>query len=110
MVHLLAPPPKADSDFIQQHHDSQFAADGIATLGVSSPQLRLKFWQMQNRALADICADLSIETIAPPAAACDADGFLSREFYARDATHANAAYGELVLQQLEDCALRRASV
>lgn len=103
MVHLLAPPPKRDAAFIQRNHDTHFASEGIASLGVSSPQLRLKFWQMQNRALQEICADLGIETLPPPAAACDVDGFLDQSYFARDATHANAAYGELVLEQLEQC-------
>jgi hypothetical protein len=107
LVHLIAPPPKSDSAYIRRYHDSHFAAEGISSLGVSSPALRLKFWQLQNRALKEICADLDIETIEPPAAACDEEGFLRRHFYARDATHANAAYGELVIEQLEQLRLER---
>lgn len=104
MVHILAPPPKRDTAFIHRYHDSHFASEGISSFGVSSPQLRLKFWRMQNRALREICAPLGVETIEPPDVACDAEGFLDPSYYARDATHANAAYGELVLEQLEQCA------
>jgi hypothetical protein len=101
IVHLLAPPPKRENDYIEEHHDTLFAAAGISSLGVSPPGLRMKFWQLQNRAIEEICVELGIETLAPPRDAADPDGFLKRTFYAGDATHANARYGELVLQQLE---------
>jgi hypothetical protein len=101
VVHLVAPPPKRDSEFIERNHDTHFATEGIADLGVSSAALRMKFWKLQNRALVGICGDLGIEMLEPPAAACDGDGFLAEEYYARDATHANVAYGELVIAQLE---------
>ena len=101
LVHLLAPPPKSDNRYIEQHHDTQFAAAGISSMGVSPPELRMKFWKLQNRAIEEICAKLGIDTLAPPTDAQDPDGFLSRPYYAGDATHANFRYGELVLQQLE---------
>ena len=101
IVHLVAPPPKRENEYIEEHHDTLFAAAGISSLGVSAPGLRMKFWELQNCAIEEICAELGIETLPPPADAADADGFLGRAFYAGDATHANARYGELVLQQLE---------
>lgn len=101
VVHLLAPPPKHKNPFIELYHDTHFAAEGIEKFGVSPPALRMKFWQLQNRVLGEICAELDIEVIAPPAAALDAHGFLDRSCYAGDATHANVKYGELVLADLE---------
>ena len=101
LVHLLAPPPKSDNSYIEQHHDTQFAAAGISNMGVSAPELRMKFWKLQNRAIDEICGKLGIQTIRPPEEAQDPDGFLLRPYYAGDATHANVRYGELVLQQLE---------
>ncbi|MFL6734102.1 MAG: hypothetical protein ACJ8EY_05350 [Sphingomicrobium sp.] len=101
MLHLLAPPPKRDNDFIQRHHDTHFAAQGIGHLGVSSAELRMKFWKLQKLAIGEICAELDIETVEPPKEALDADGYLAPHYYAGDATHANEAYGELVLEQLE---------
>jgi hypothetical protein len=101
IVHLLAPPPKGENEYIEKHHDTLFAAAGISSLGVSPPALRMKFWELQNRAIEEICKELGVQTLAPPADAADPDGFLRRAFYAGDATHANGRYGELVLQQLE---------
>jgi hypothetical protein len=101
MVHLIAPPPKGDNSFIEKYHDTRFAGENIASLGVSQPELRMKFWRLQNRAIRELCAKLGIEVLGPPDDACTADGALAPACYAKDATHANAAYGELVLQQLE---------
>lgn len=101
VAHLLPPPPKRDNAFIEKHHDTRFAAEGIADLGVSNPELRMKFWKLQNRALKEICSDLGIITVPPPAAACESDSFLDRRCYAGDATHANVRYGEFLIEDLE---------
>ena len=90
MVHLLAPPPKKKNHFIEHYHDTLFASEGIQSRGVSSPALRMKFWKLQNVAIGEICADRQIATVPPPPAALDPEGFLARDFYAGDATHANA--------------------
>lgn len=102
IVHLASPPPKASNAFIKDYHDTQFATQGIAELGVSRAELRLKFWRLQNIALKVVCDELDIELLPPPPTSCDKKGFLARPYYARDATHSNAEYGELVLLQLED--------
>lgn len=101
IVHLQSPPPKASNGFITKRHDTQFAAQGISDFGVSNPELRLKFWRLQNAALEELCAELDIELLPPPPAAVHPKGYLDRPFYARDATHANVEYGDLVVSQLE---------
>ena len=110
VVHLLTPPPKRDNSWIEQHHDTLFASEGIDRLGVSNPELRMKFWRLQNRALGELCAAVRVEVLGPPQEACDPDGFLIRDCYAGDATHANRHYGELVLKQLELATERDRSV
>lgn len=101
VVHIIPPPPKKDSNFIQQFHESHFATMGIQDLGVSHPGLRLKFWLLQKRELERLCADLGIEVLLPPSASLDEKGFLATEFYAGDGTHANYQYAELVLREIE---------
>jgi hypothetical protein len=103
LVHLQSPPPKRDNDHILKHHENLFAAENIADLGVSAPELRLAFWRLQASVLEQLCAELGIEILPPPPASLDADGYLAPDFYANDATHANPSYGELVLQQIEAC-------
>ena len=61
----------------------------------------MKFWQLQNRAIEEICIELGLEVLGPPRGSLDPEGFLARPCYAGDATHANRRYGELVLEQLE---------
>jgi hypothetical protein len=100
MVHIISPPPKRDSDFIRSYHETRFKAE-IAELGVSPPELRMKIWRMQHRLTREFCEELGVIPMDPPATALDADGYLLPEYYARDATHANRAYGLLLLEELE---------
>jgi hypothetical protein len=101
VVHIIPPPPKRDNAFVEQHHESLFAVEGLATRGVSSPELRLKFWKLQTRVLETLCAEFGIEVMMPPPPALEHRGFLRPEYYARDATHANWRYGERVLREVE---------
>jgi hypothetical protein len=100
LVHIMPPPPKRDSEFIHSYHESRFREE-IAELGVSPPELRIKIWRMQRALMKEFCDELGIELMDPPLAALDADGFLLPDYYAKDATHANRAYGLLILEELE---------
>ena len=106
VVHIIPPPPKADTAFIEKHHETRFAQEDLAQLGVSPPQFRLKFWRLQARVLEGICKVLGIEVMLPPARAVDEQGFLRPEFYGPDATHANWRYGERLLREVERRYLR----
>lgn len=101
VVHIISPPPKQDNAHIQQYHETHFANDGLASRGVSPPELRLKFWKLQTRVLETLCSTLGIEVMMPPARTIDEAGFLRREYYAQDATHANWRYGERLLREVE---------
>jgi len=101
VVHIIPPPPKGDNDFIQRYHESLFANEGISANGVSSPALRMKFWRLQTRVLEDVCGEMGVEIMMPPAASRDSDGFLIKNCYARDATHGNPDYGELILKEVQ---------
>jgi hypothetical protein len=69
--------------------------------GVSSPELRMKFWNLQTRVLVEICKELGVEVVMPPRRAVDDAGFLRPEFYANDATHGNWLYGERIVREIE---------
>jgi hypothetical protein len=100
VVHIIPPPPKSDNAFIQQYHETHFARD-LPSFGVSPPQLRLKFWRLQTRVLAHLCAEFGIKVMMPPKRTLDDEGFLRPEYYAQDATHGNWRYGERVLRDVE---------
>jgi len=101
VVHVIPPPPKRDNAFITSYHETHFAAENITAFGVSPHTLRVKAWRLQVRLLVVLCERLGIEVLMPPSAALDGDGFLSKDFYANDATHANESYGELLLKAVE---------
>lgn len=100
VVHVLPPPPKQDNDHISRHHETVFRED-LPEYGVSSPELRLKFWNLQSRILKRLCKEFQIEVMMPPKRAVDEEGFLRAEFYANDATHGNWRYGERVIREIE---------
>jgi hypothetical protein len=100
VVHIVPPPPKGDNAFIEKHHESLFANAGIASHGVSPPELRLRFWKLQARILSRLCKQLGIELLLPPRVAV-AGGFLRPSYYANDATHANWRYGERLIREIE---------
>lgn len=100
VYHLATPPPKEDSAFIMARI-VRYRDRLVAEAGVNHAATRLKLWKLEMRVLAQLCAEWSMHLVLPPVEAQTPEGFLKPEYYADDATHANAAYGELVLRQLE---------
>jgi hypothetical protein len=104
-VYLLGTaPPKQSNEFIMTKFMSKtnkvYHGNNVALSGLNRPDLRLKLWQMEVNRLREWAISESMHFIPPPVEGFNEDGFLSRKYYANDATHANAAYGELVLQQI----------
>ncbi len=97
---LSVPSPKDDEAHILKGAETYFASAGISTIGVSPAPLRLKLWHLQTEVLRQYCGELGVPFLDNPPNSRTADGYLKREFYAKDATHANAAYGALVLDQI----------
>ena len=65
----------------------------------ASRNSRLKLWLMETRATARWAASEDLNFVPAPAEAFDENGFLHPQFYS-DATHANAGYGALVIDQI----------
>ena len=99
-VHLESPPPVRDDGWIAAHADRYFGERGLASHGVAPAGLRWRIWRLNARLFRARVEALGGRVLAVPAAVQDADGFLRPE-YAGDATHGNAAYGETMLQALE---------
>jgi hypothetical protein len=104
--HTMTPPPKEDNKFLQSKIDS-YRGKLASEYGISPPAIRLRLWEAEREALRALCGQWRIGFLDVPASARDERGFLKREFYADDATHANAAYGELVLNELADECVER---
>jgi hypothetical protein len=97
---LSAPAPKEDEEHIKRGAEQYFRDAGIDKIGVTPAILRLKLWELQQQALAEFCEDKGVTFLANPTGSRDDKGFLARDYYAGDATHANTSYGKLVLRQI----------
>ena len=100
LVHIESPPPVEDEALIRDSIDLRLAS-GADLIGISSPLLRYKLWRLQSRIVAETCLDLGIEYIPVPTESLVGGRFLRPELF-QDATHANGAYGELILSQIEE--------
>jgi hypothetical protein len=107
VVHLTPPPPKEDSAHILKRHETDFVRMGILEKGISPAPLRLRMWQLQVDVLRRLTEEWDVQLLPPPAQALDAQGYLAPAYYADDATHANAAYGELLIEQVTGLLLSR---
>lgn len=101
IYHLTPPPPKESTEHILKRHETAFRDAGLAVRGVTPAPVRLKLWRLQCAVLESLCTEWGIRLLPPPEGTQTPEGFLKPEYYSNDATHANAAYGELVLRQLE---------
>lgn len=63
--------------------------------------VRYKLWRLDAQIFADAAAELGVRVVNVPGAAVDEQGFLRAEFCG-DPVHANAAYGDLVLDQMAE--------
>lgn len=104
-VYLLSsPPPKQSNDFITQKfmrkQNRAYRGRSIMDAGLSPPQLRAKLWKLEAKLLAEWAEEEGLGFVPAPESAFNEDGFLPRKFYYEDATHANAKYGALVLEQI----------
>jgi hypothetical protein len=97
VVFICTPPPKAENEFIRQRAARSLALDGES---IASPALRLKLWRAEAELVRKLAEEYGAVFLDPPVETMTPDGFLRREYY-EDATHANAAYGSLVLDQLQ---------
>jgi hypothetical protein len=99
LIQVESPPPARDDAQIIARPNRYFVEHNIASVGIAPPLLRRKLWKLHSSIIKARCAALGATFLGAPEAAIE-DDFLRPEFF-RDATHANGAYVDLVLQQLE---------
>ena len=109
------PPPKPDGERIWQcffgpgAEAEAYFCNIIAQRGlvpedvrVTSAGTRLKLWLLVQDDYERIARENGAVFLPPPAVCVDPDGFLRREYSAEDSTHANSAYGAVVLAELKE--------
>jgi len=100
---IECPPANGDDDYVRSHLGNYFEANYSPEQldAISSPAQRYKFWKLQSEMYADKCLELGIDYMRVPEPAISADGFLKPEHFGSDSTHANAAYGRIILDTIE---------
>lgn len=110
---LGTPPPKKDNEALrkllaQEPYFCDWAAQlgqSIEDIKITDPHVRLKMWFLLQDMIAEIAHRHGARFIPVPRELQDEDGFLLEQYWHPDVTHANAAYGAIVLKQaLEDVA------
>lgn len=95
---IETPPPIASAEHIANHLDPYFGLTREQIV-VAPAELRMQLWMITRDLIQKTCADLGIPYIKTPNDSL-ADGFLAPQYWSTDATHANAAHGEMWLQRL----------
>src|SRR4029078_4023590 len=99
VVHLAAPPIKADEAWIYAN-SNKYRGNIVRDVGLTPAPVRAKLWRLEMDAIRTVVAKWGIGFVPVPLDSLDADGFLRRDFYGQDVTHANSDYGRLVLRDL----------
>jgi hypothetical protein len=108
VVVISAPPPKRESAVRaglrrEPHFISLIESHGLTfdQVEVVPERLRLKLWRLLQDSIREIARSKMALYLPGPAGSVDQDGFLLDEYSAYDATHANDAYGALVIAELK---------
>jgi DNA-binding HxlR family transcriptional regulator len=102
------PPPKRDNEMLRKLLEKEpYFCDWAAQLGqstdeikITEPHIRLKLWYLLQEMIAEIGRRHGARFIPVASELQDEDGFLLEQYSFPDVTHANAAYGEVMLRKV----------
>jgi hypothetical protein len=100
------PPPKGDNERLLSFLPSEFAylhnpaGLTVEQVRLTPPTIRLKLWNVIQEIYQEQAERVGVEFIPVPDIVTDEAGFLKPEFWTLDVTHANAAYGRVMLNHL----------
>lgn len=99
-LYLLPPPPPIRSEAHILAHPGNFGA--MATKhGLNPPEFRHKMWQLYCEVLREAVAGSTTQFVELPGVVLE-NGYLAEPYWSQDPTHANAAYGEILLETIEE--------
>jgi hypothetical protein len=102
---LGTPPPKGDyaklrslicGEPVFRERAEEMGLDP-SLVPLTSPTVLLKLWALHQRLRRQVAEDFGLRFVEAPAAGQNDQGFLKEEYWRADVTHANHAYGALVL-------------
>jgi hypothetical protein len=105
VIQLGAPPPNPSSENIKNLLANEPKLKGKA-LSVTSPAVRLKLWNAQEKVVSEICRRAGAIYLSAPLESKDRDGFL-RSDLCKDTIHGTGQYASLVLTQVERAILKK---
>ncbi len=102
------PPPKEGSEELRQllKTEPYFVewaeklGKSIDTIKITAAPVRLKLWYVLQEMLAQIARDADVQFIPVAPETVDENGYLRREYWAPDVTHANAEYGQVMMRKI----------
>ena len=100
------PPPKGDNEALRALIQTEVwfvqraaqLGQSLETIRITDPFVRLKLWYLLQDMQAEEARTRGLMFIPVPKEVQDADGFLKREFWVSDVTHANEAYGNVIYE------------
>jgi tetratricopeptide (TPR) repeat protein len=98
LIVLESPPPPANDEYIAASIDPVLR-EGIERYGVAPKRLRRELWRLRSDHVKRLCAQMECDFLEAPQEAMDESGYLV-ESACGNATHGNAAYGRMVLDQI----------
>jgi hypothetical protein len=96
MIVVPSPPPVGNNDWIMENPG--IFEDALQQNGASPPAYRLQVYELWCQGIRGHCSRLGLRFAGLPPEVFTADGFLQECFYDVEPSHANAAYGALVLK------------
>lgn len=102
------PPPKGDSNYLRRFVENEYKFE-LEQLGftpetarLTSLHVLLKLWLLLQEMYKEAAEKHGIRFIPVPDRVKDDAGFLRRKFWGEDVTHANPAYGRVMLDHLAE--------
>ena len=97
IVHALPPPPIESEEHLFRSPEG--FQDNVKIYGMTPLSIRVKYYALMTKLLLEATQRIGIEVIPHPPDSASKNGALRSE-YVYGATHANEAYGALVVQQI----------
>ena len=93
---LVEPPPPLPRAHVLAY-PKEFFRTQLDQAGMSSDALRRKVWRVETRMLRAASVELGVAWLETPSDMFGADGLLKASACGQDASHANEAYGEVMI-------------
>ncbi len=108
VVVIGTPPPKKNNEALRAmlHSEPFFIAwagqigDDVSKIKITLPHIRLKLWYLLQEMLADMATKNDATFLPVPRNLQDDEGYLRQDFWRQDVTHANEAYGAIMLDHV----------